>query len=99
MVSLMTAKVAALDAAGHFRCTSNINNNGGQSKKGTVNVAAGAGKEDGGDESRDEATYHTVFFESSSRTPKKMDLQWMEIATQDLYCSSRRAGTKTFKCG
>ena len=49
------AKMAALDAAGHFR-RGNNNNNKDKSKKGTVNVAAGAGKDDGGDESGDEAT-------------------------------------------
>ena len=47
--------MAALDAAGHFR-RGNNNNNKDKSKKGTVNVAAGAGKNGSGDESGDEAT-------------------------------------------
>ena len=52
------AKVAALDAAGHFRRgnNNNNNNNNGKSKKGAVNIATGAGKDDGGNESKDEAT-------------------------------------------
>ena len=49
------SKVAALDGVGHFRCGNN-NNNSDKSKKGTVNVVAGAGKDDSGDKSGDEAT-------------------------------------------
>ena len=49
--------MAALDAAGHFLRDNNNNNNSKDTpKKGTVNVAAGAGKDGSGDESEDEAT-------------------------------------------
>ena len=48
------AKVAALGAAGHFRRGNN--NSDSKNKKGTVNVAAGDGKDDGDDKSEDEAT-------------------------------------------
>ena len=51
------AKVTALDAAGHFhRNNNNKNNSGDKSKKGAVNIVAGARKDDGGDESGDEST-------------------------------------------
>ena len=49
------AKVAALDAAGHFRHGNNNNNNNNK-KKGAVNLAAGAGKDDDDDKSKDDAT-------------------------------------------
>ena len=48
-------KVAALDAAGHFR-RGNNNNNDSKNKKGTVNFAAGAGKDDDDNKSEDDAT-------------------------------------------
>ena len=48
--------MAALDAAGHFRRGNNNNNNGGKSKKGTINVAAGSWKDDGGNDGKDDTT-------------------------------------------
>ena len=48
--------MAALDAAGHFLRGNNNNNNGDKSKKGTVNVAVGSGKDYGGNDSGDDAT-------------------------------------------
>ena len=44
------AKVAALDDAGHFRRGNNKYNRNNTSKKGTVNVAAAADKDDEDDE-------------------------------------------------
>ena len=63
------AKVAALDAAGHFRRGNNDNNNDRKSKKGTVNVAAGSGKDDSSNESGDESIKAKE--RSASDSPRK----------------------------
>ena len=47
--------MAALDAVAHFRRDNNDNNNS-KSKKRTVNVAAGSGKDSGGNDSKDDVT-------------------------------------------